>query len=318
MYNLREIAQNIKIKQNFAVYEEELLKNRTSFKIGGKASLLIEPLDLEGLEEIVKLAVEEEIPYFVLGGGTNVVFKDEGFHGLIIATRKLSGFELVPLTDGPEVPGKQYIIRCPAGTAISAASSFAAREALTGLESFAGLPGTVGGAAYMNARCFDKELSDVAAKIRFIEINGRATSTSEVLFDKAEWAYKKSPFTGTSRIVESVELKVSRGEDKEAILARCQEIMDSRMAKGHFKYPCAGSVFKNNHEFGSPTGQIIDSLGLKGFSLGGAQIAEFHGNIIVNKNNATCNDVRSLCDYIIEEVKQKKGFVLEPEIIFVE
>ena len=327
MYNIAQTAENFKHSQKIQLYLNEPLAPRSSFKIGGNASLLIEPFDAEALAFALTEIKKNGIPYFVLGGGTNILFGDSGFDGIIVSTKKLCGIEIVGSHSGNEriaqdqdcaaadKDGGKTVIQAAAGASMASLVSFAERESLTGLEEFAGLPGTVGGAVYMNARCFEKEISNVAAAIQWLEPASQDGSQAqdgagpesasftlrEAAFAPSDWAYKKSPFTGTGRIVTSASFVLSKGNAEEI----------SKRA------PCAGSVFKNNRAFGRPTGKIIDELGLKGKSSGGAQIAPFHGNIIINNGGAKASDVLALIDLCKKEAKAKFGFDLEEEIVVV-
>lgn len=319
MYNIAEFAQSFKQNKKIALYFDQDLASRTSFKIGGRAALLAEPQDSDSLAELLKGAQAAGVPYFVLGGGTNVLFDDSGFDGIVVSTKKLSGISLAQ-DDGAE-NGQKAIIRAAAGESVAALVSFAEREGLSGLEEFAGLPGTVGGAVYMNARCFDREMSDVAAKITWLEWTPQdgagAFRAKSAVFVPSDWDYKKSPFTGTGRVVLSAEFIVQKG-DKASIAQKAAAFIQERKDKGHYKAPCAGSVFKNNRAFGRPTGKIIDELGLKGERRGGAQIAPFHGNIIINAGGASSADVRALVDLCKARAKEKFGIELEEEIVLVD
>lgn len=322
MNSIEQIAEKFKSKKIGLFFEEEL-SARSSFKIGGKAALLAEPSDEESLAFALTEIRNAKIPYFVLGGGTNVLFDDSGFDGIVVSTKKLSGISLAQNVGAEN--GQKATIRAAAGESVAALVSFAEREGLSGLEEFAGLPGTVGGAVYMNARCFDREMSEVAAKITWLEWtpqDGAAASAGtfivkSAVFAPSDWAYKKSPFTGTGRVVLSAEFTVQKG-DKASIAQKAAAFIQERKDKGHYKAPCAGSVFKNNRAFGRPTGKIIDELGLKGERRGGAQIAPFHGNIIINAGGASSADVRALVDLCKARAKEKFGFDLEEEIVLVD
>lgn len=344
MYNIAEFAQSFKQNKKIALYFDQDLASRTSFKIGGRAALFAEPQDSDSLAELLKGAKAAGIPYFILGGGTNVLFSDSGYDGIVVSTKKLAGISLVEgaaenksmaqaqnsaaQDDGAE-NGQKAIIRAAAGESVAALVSFAEREGLAGLEEFAGLPGTVGGAVYMNARCFDREMSEVAAKITWLESASQDGSAppfpradagsfivKSAVFAPSDWAYKKSPFTGTGRVVLSAQFIVQKG-DKASIAQKAAAFIQERKNKGHYKAPCAGSVFKNNRAFGRPTGKIIDELGLKGEKRGGAQIAPFHGNIIINAGGASSADVRALIDLCKSAALEKFGFKLEEEIVVV-
>ena len=195
------------------------------------------------------------------------------------------------------------------------ACEYAAEAGLTGLEFLAGMPGTIGGAVYMNARCYDKEIADVLAWTEIVAC-GELSVVERVSVNKNDFGYKVSPFQKMDCLILSAAFNL-QPSDKEQIKVKMEKNRQDRREKGHYLYPCAGSAFKNNRDFGKPTGQIIDELGLKGFSVGGAQIAPFHANIVINTGAATAKDIRSLMDEVAAKVKTATGFELEPEIIFV-
>lgn len=316
MNNLREIAQKFNISEEFAVYENVEMARRFSFKIGGITPLVVEPLTEDAFLKALNILTENHVPYFILGGGTNIVFSDNGFDGVVLSTVKLNGIEKIQQDD------QNFVLKCQCGAMMNTIVNYAVKENLTGLEQFCGLPGTCGGASYMNARCFNLEISDVAARIDYFEKMQTPGNSAKyeyvrktLVSDKKMWRYKNSPFTDTDRVVVSVEFMVKPTQDS-TISETAQSYMKERVEKGHFKFPCAGSVFKNNHDFGKPTGQIVDELGLKGYSIGGAQIAPWHGNIIINRENASAKDVKELVEYTKKVVKEKTGFNLEEEILF--
>lgn len=314
MNNLREIAQKFKTIRDIIVTENEEMSRHFSFKVGGVTPLLVEPETTESLIECLNLAESEKVPYFILGGGTNIVFSDNGFDGAVISTSRLNKIEITASE------GENVTVRALCGAQMNAIVNFCTNNVLSGMEEFCGLPGTCGGAAYMNARCFNREISDVAGNIEYADSCGvNSTYTQKTQGpDKTLWSYKKSPFTDTKRVVLAVEFKLRREDGSKAaqIAEKTASFMKERVDKGHFKFPCAGSVFKNNHDFGAPTGQIVDSLGLKGTAVGGAQVAPFHGNIIINTGAATASDIKALVELVKREVREKKGFELEEEIIF--
>lgn len=326
MNNLREIAQKFNISEEFAVYENVEMARRFSFKVGGRTPLLIEPLTENALLKALNTLEAEKIPYFILGGGTNIVFSDTGYDGVVISTVKLNNIEEMPLNESKS-SGDQVVLKCQCGTLMNTVVNFAVKNSLTGLEEFCGLPGTCGGAGYMNARCFNREISDVVGTITYFDkipgkkdVSGGISEIPQFVrktleYDKTMWSYKISPFTGTDKVISSVEFRVKKTTDS-GIQQRAASFMKERVEKGHFKFPCAGSVFKNNHAFGKPTGQIVDELGLKGQTIGGAQIAPWHGNIIINRDNATSKDIKALVEFVKEQVKSKTGFDLEEEILF--
>ena len=218
----------------------------------------------------------------------------------------------------PQLGKDDVLVSCFAGTPMAAFVSFCTKNDLSGAEQFAGLPGTVGGAAYMNARCFDKSISDIIFYTTWMDYSDKDIPLHHQLKNPSEWDYKKSPFQNNHRFVTTVTflLKHIHGDAKMQIAKDCRHYTVERIDKGHFKFPSAGSVFKNNHEFGAPSGKLIDECGLKGIKIGGAQIAPFHGNFIINVDHAKASDVRQLVELAQAKVYEKFGFNLEPEIIF--
>ena len=313
--SIRKLVENFKLTHKFA----EPMKNRTSFKIGGNAPLFIEPANEDSLVSVLDFLKTEDIPYFVLGGCTNVVISDEGFDGAVLSTVGLNYIQTVDMAameQNGANSGKTVFINCGAGTPMASFVHFCRNNCIEGAEQFAGLPGSVGGAVYMNARCFDRSIRDLFHSADFIDMHDNAKSS--LLFKESDWAYKVSPFQNTNKIITSVVFKLTQCsiENKSDILDRCEYYINERKIKGHFKFPSAGSVFRNNRSFGKSSGQIIDEAGLKGMKIGGAQIAPWHGNFIINTGNASQKDVKELVNFIVNVVKEKRNFVLQPEIIF--
>lgn len=316
--DLRLLAERFSAAREFAgrILFDEPMKNHTSIKIGGNAPLFIEPADEHSLSAALTFLAAENIPYFTLGGGTNIVVSDEGFEGAVISTAGLN--HIGRLANGAHDTSDDscVFVKCGAGAAVSSFVRFCRENLLGGAEEFSGLPGTVGGALYMNARCFNRSVSDLFVKADYIELpENRICSQS---FDKNDWAYKVSPFQNTGRIITSAVFRLTQlaPAASKNLAERCEYFINERRTKGHFTFPSAGSVFKNSRELGMPTGQVIDELGLKGMRIGGAQIAPWHGNIIINTGGATQKDVKELVDFIVNRVKEKKNFILQPEIIF--
>ena len=328
MLNIEQIVQKFKMCDKIKMSFAEKLCLHTSFKIGGEAALFLEVEEVDSLCAVMEEIWREKIPYFILGGGTNIVFADEGFDGIVVSTKKMNAISIQENCE-KKIEGKpsETLVLCEAGAATNSLVNFACTRGIAGLEEFAGLPGTVGGAVYMNARCFEKEMSDVVRKISWIEWDGEKCVRCEKEFSKEDWGYKKSPFSETKKIVMQVEFALPQIQEESAsensamsnseLEKRAREFVALRKQKGHFEFPCAGSVFKNNRAFGEPSGKIIEGLGLKGTQIGGAQIAPFHANIIINKGGASCADVRALVELVKREAKSRLGFDLEEEIIFV-
>ena len=314
MYNVRKIEENINMRGEFQglFLFDEPLSPRTTFKVGGGTPLLIEPQDetsfLIILEELERLA----IPFFVLGGGSNLVVPDEGLPCPVISTKRLDRIFL-------SQDGRRLV--CGAGCSWKQVIDFCIENKLGGLESFSGLPGSLGGAVFMNARCYDRSVSDVLLQARYAGPGRAGQATVETYtMEVSHWDYKVSPFQRelAGSIVLEVAFAVVPLDDAAAqkMEEKAQSFVEDRQKKGHFSYPSAGSVFKNNREYGKPSGKIVDETGLRGLELGGAQVAPWHGNFIINKGNATAADIKGLVDLVQKTVLGKTGFLLEPEIIF--
>ena len=306
--------------------ENEALAPKSTFKVGGTARLFISPQNPDQFERILAAIRTTELPFFVTGGGSNVVFPDGTYEGVIISTQGIKEIFFDPddtAADGPD----SALVTCQCGVPMAAFVDFCTRKNLTGAEQFAGLPGTVGGAVYMNARCFDRSISDILYSTTHIEFDSKTDKQINLPFNAADWDYKKSPFQKKDSTSGSVEaryitqatFKLTRAAPatRDQIVANCKKYIAERVDKGHFKYPSAGSVFKNNHNFGAPSGKLIDECGLKGLTIGGAQIAPFHGNFIINIDHASAEDIHKLVNAAQKAVREKFGFELEPEIIFV-
>ncbi|WP_253806839.1 UDP-N-acetylmuramate dehydrogenase [Treponema vincentii] len=290
----------------------------TSFKIGGNADIYITPSSPEELEAALTFIQEERIPAILLGGGTNLLIPDEGIRGAVIHTCRLNRILLLQ-------NGEDTRIQAEAGALMQDVTEFCAEHGLTGLEDFAGLPGTVGGAVFMNARCYEKSISDVLISASVVCFSAKGCGIREYGFRQEDWGYKRSPFqpqdkryaelNGSRPVIVSAAFRTAQG-DKALIRKKMESRIADRTAKGHFKLPSAGSVFKNDHTFGKPSGKLIDEAGLRGLQIGGAQVAPWHGNFIVNTGSATAQEVMELIAAIQKQVKDKTGFALEPEIIF--
>jgi len=284
----------------------------STFKAGGPADCWLRPSG-EGYPAftaaLIAAARAGHIPVFILGGGANILASDSGIRGIVLDTGAWTG----------EADGNhdEMMLRFRAGTSLNDAAEIAANAGLSGLEFLAGMPGSIGGAVWMNARCYGREIADVLTAAEIIDFEGFDTPRyTQLPADKTEFGYKKSPFQGRDVLILSASFRLTSGKPDD-IRAAMKANRADREAKGHYRYPSAGSVFKNNPNFGKPTGQIIDELGLCGLQKGGAQVAPWHGNIIVNLGGATASDIRSLVEEVAARVKDAAGFTLEPEILFV-
>ena len=312
-------------KAGIAFTHNEPIASKTTFKVGGNVKLFIEPKDSDQLTTAINILQNHNSRFFVLGGGSNVVFPDSDFECPVISTEKLNS---VFIEDSTNTPADKVLVTCLAGTPMATFVNFCTKNNLSGAEQFAGLPGSIGGAVFMNARCFDKSISDILYGTQHLEYSnltdnqGNQSCTTKIvneIFNAQDWDYKKSPFQNQNKIITQATFLLTKKSPQEhdEIEKLCKFYINERVSKGHFKYPSAGSVFKNNHTFGKPSGKIIDEAGLKGYTIGGAQIAPFHGNFIININHAKADDIKQLVTHIQKVVNEKYGFNLETEIIFV-
>jgi UDP-N-acetylmuramate dehydrogenase len=281
---------------------DEPMAAHCSFRVGGPADLYVVPADASEAAEVLRACAREAVPAFLLGGGTNILVSDRGIRGAVIDLSRLAGLDA---EDG--------LLRVGAGTPVSEAAERALAEGLSGLEFAYSLPGTAGGAVWMNARCFGAEVSDV---LEFVDYLGPDMAPHRYSMNRADWSYKRSPFQEGGRLILAAGFRLLRGE-RSRMEADMKAHRLDRESKGHFLHPCAGSVFKNNRSFGAPTGRLIDSLGLKGTRIGGAQVAPFHGNIFINTGGARASDVRALMELVEREVRTRLGLELEREVVLV-
>jgi UDP-N-acetylmuramate dehydrogenase len=307
MLTLQQFIEKINSRTGFTgllAYDEPMAWH-TTFRVGGPADLFIRP---EGdtfpayAAPLREAARREGIPLFVLGGGANIVVPDRGIRGIVLDS---GGWR------GAAAEGSGLLVR--SGTPVDDAVEAAAAAGLGGLEFLAGMPGTMGGAVWMNARCYGTSLSDVLTETEILDESG---GRLWVPARPEDFGYKKSPFQNRQALILQARLALAPRPERE-IRREMEERRRDREAKGHYRFPSAGSAFKNNRDFGKPTGKIIDELGLRGLAVGGAQVAPWHGNIIINTGGALAQDIRALVDEVAARVQAAAGFTLEPEILFV-
>lgn len=275
----------------------------TTFRIGGNAAVMLTPTTDEQLASIIKKCKEENIKPFIIGNGSNMLISDNGLDTVVInMCRPEPKIELV---NGDTVV-------CDAGATMSKVCNFALENGLTGLEFAFGIPGSAGGAAYMNAGAYGGEMKDVLVECRHIDSDGNFGSLKG---DELGLAYRTSAYEHNGYIITTLVMKLSKG-NKDEIRAKMQELLQRRKDKQPLEYPSAGSTFKRPEGFFA--GALIEECGLKGYSVGGAQVSEKHAGFVINKGDATAEDVLSLIKYIQDKVFSEKGVMLEPEVRLIE
>ncbi|HHV75080.1 UDP-N-acetylmuramate dehydrogenase [Thermoanaerobacterium butyriciformans] len=286
-----------KVVSDENIYINEPMSRHTSFRIGGPADVLIIPQSVDELIKVMGLIKAENIPYFILGNGTNIIVSDKGIRGVVIkltAIRKIS-------VDGE-------IIVSEAGALLSVIANTALDNELTGFEFASGIPGTLGGAITMNAGAYGPEIKDVVEKVEVIDKNG---SIYEVKNGNMRFGYRSSLIQSDNLIAIRAWIHLKKGNYKD-IKAKMDELNGLRKMKQPLEYPSAGSVFKRPEGFYA--GKLIQDAGLQGYAIGGAQVSEKHCGFIINRGNATADDVLNLIEYIKRTVKDKFGVDLETEV----
>lgn len=278
---------------------QEPMKLHTTFRVGGPAALYIELESEQEFRDILTLLDTEEEDYFTVGNGSNLLISDTGYDGIILHPSK----EFSDI----RVEGERLI--CEAGATLAAIARVALEHELTGFEFAAGIPGSLGGAIVMNAGAYDGEMKQVVESVRLITPKGEIVTKS---CEEMDFSYRHSILKEESYIVLSVTIKLARG-DKEQIKARMDELAAKRREKQPLEYPSAGSTFKRPE--GYFAAKLIQDAGLRGFQVGGAQVSEKHCGFVINKENATAQDVCELMKKVQEQVQEKFGVTLEPEVI---
>lgn len=277
---------------------EELAKH-TSFRIGGGAEIMAFPKDTQELAGILRAAAQLNAPLRILGAGTNVLAPDEGLEGITVCLKDcLTGLER----------REGNVLRCAAGVTMSRAAAFAAGEGLSGLEFAHGIPGTVGGGVYMNAGAYGGEMKDVCLRAQVMDREGNLTELSR---EELGFSYRHSALEDGGQILIWAEFGLTPG-DPEEIWKKMKELIARRSASQPLNLPSAGSAFKR--PVGGYAAALIDQAGLRGFRVGDAAISEKHAGFAVNLGRATAADVRGLLEAVKDQVLEKSGILLEPEI----
>ena len=286
-----------KVLNKNQIFIDEPMKKHTTFKIGGNADYLLLPDSIEQILDCIKICKENNIDYYVMGNGSNLLVTDKGFRGAII--KILKNFNDITI--------KGNIITAKSGATLSAIAKKAYDNSLTGLEFASGIPGTIGGGVSMNAGAYGGELKDVVKTVTVLKDNEIVTLDNK----ECNFEYRNSRILKERLVVLEVSLELKTG-DKEEILSKMKENTKSRNEKQPVEYASAGSTFKRPHN--NFAGKLIMEAGLSGKTIGGASISQKHCGFIINKGDATCEDVLKLADFACKEVKEKFDIELEKEI----
>ena len=279
----------------------EPMSAHTTFRIGGPAEAFIRIESAEALSKVLQYLQKIEIPYLVLGNGSNLLVDDEGYHGVVL--------EIADKMNEVRVEGSCLV--CQAGALMSKVARVAYENSLTGLEFASGIPGTIGGGCVMNAGAYGGELKQVVESVTVMDKFGEIITLDN---ETMEFGYRDSVIKHYPYIVVEVVIRLTIG-DKEAIKAQMDDLAGKRREKQPLEYPSAGSTFKRPE--GHFAGALIMNAGLGGYSVGDAQVSEKHCGFVINKGQATAADVKELIAHVQETVKEQTGVMLEPEVIIV-
>ena len=274
------------ILKNSDVLENEALKKYSFTKTGGNADILVRVKSEEDFQNIIKYSNDNDIDLTILGNGSNVLISDTGIRGIVVITSELNTITL----------SEDNILTCYAGTTLKELADFCIENSLTNLEFSCGIPGSVGGAIFMNAGAYGGEMKEVVQKVEVFTRNGeKKTYTNEEM----QFSYRHSVIQETKEIISKVYFKMDKG-NKEEIVAKVEDLNKQRSDKQPLEYPSCGSVFKRPE--GYFAGKLIQDAGLQGLTVGGAQVSKKHAGFMVNVNNATCEDYKNL----IKKVQERK------------
>lgn len=297
---------------------EEEMKKHTSFRVGGPAACFVSPGNENELQEVLAVCRLERIPFFILGNGSNLLVGDRGFDGVVISMDRFSACEVelaagsagMPATDSSPLPPEfaPCTIRAGAGVPLARIAREACAASLTGFEFAAGIPGSLGGAVVMNAGAYGSEMKDVLLSVRVLTAEGEV---KELPASALSLGYRTSGVLSGGYVVLSAVIGLQTGS-QEAIKGRMEELAARRREKQPLEYPSAGSTFKRPQ--GHFAGKLIEDAGLRGFSVGGAQVSEKHCGFVINKDRAAAADILKLCKLVKEKVLIHSGVELEMEV----
>ncbi|PRX29431.1 UDP-N-acetylmuramate dehydrogenase [Orenia metallireducens] len=300
MFINEKLKDKLKDICGFNVKFDEPLKEYTTFKIGGPADILVIPNSIKELKEVLITIQDIDIPFFILGKGSNVIVGDRGFRGIVINTEKLNHIK---------VEGKEIISET--GILLADVSDKALEVGLTGLEFASGIPGSLGGAIYMNAGAYGGMIEDVITEVRCLSYQGEELTLSK---EELKLSYRHSILQDEPLIAVEARISLDYGNKKE-IKAKIDDLTDKRWTKQPMEMPSAGSIFKRPENYYASA--LIDEAGLKGTRVGEAEVSKKHAGFIVNLGNASAEDVKNLIKLVQDEIYQKNGVKLEVEPRFI-
>jgi UDP-N-acetylmuramate dehydrogenase len=289
-----ELEKIVKTEQ---ILLDEPMSRHITFRVGGPADILVQPRTFQ-VAEVIALCKKEQEPYTIIGNGSNLLVSDLGIRGVVI--------ELSKQASDVDIVGNRVSVQ--AGAMLSKVATSAAKAGLTGMEFASGIPGTIGGAVVMNAGAYGGEMSQIVKNVIVLDETGKEKSLS---VEEMAYSYRHSIIMEHSYIVLSAELELQEGNSEE-IHTHMKELAAQRIEKQPLEFPSAGSTFKRPE--GYFAGKLIMDAGLKGFTIGGAQVSEKHCGFVINKDHATAADVDALMKHIQTKVRERFGVTLEPEV----
>lgn len=291
------IRSVIDVAGNENVKIDELMKNHTSFKVGGPADLLVYPSNYEMIKDLINICKENKVDYFILGNGSNLIIRDGGIRGVVI---KLGHINKIVVDEN--------LISAQCGAKLYSVADQALKNSLSGLEFASGIPGSIGGATAMNAGAYDGEMAKVIESSLVIDNEGNIIELNK---EELEFGYRNSAILKYNYIVLETRMRLSHG-DKTLIKERMDDLAERRKSKQPLEYASAGSTFKRPE--GYFAGKLIQDSGLKGTSVGDAQVSEKHSGFIINRGNATANDILNLIEVVKAKVYEKFKVELHTEV----
>jgi len=287
------------------IRKNELMSKHTSFAIGGPADILASPVDRDDLVMLLKEIRQQGAPYYILGSGTNLLVKDGGFRGVMISLKRMHAIRIE--REYRSIGGSYVAVQAEAGAPLTTLLAFSLEKGFTGLEFAAGIPGTIGGAICMNAGTGGGAIGDIIESVSILSPEGTVVKKSR---EEMKFGYRTSSIPAGHLVLDAS--VILRRDDAEKIKKKVKELIDTRKQRQPWGLPNAGSMFKNPQE--ESAGRLIETAGLKGRTIGNAQVSDKHANFIVNTGKATAADVLQLMEIVKQAVLEVHGVRLEPEI----